>query len=141
MHDAAAHEIVRHLTEVVDVPEHAPREESEEFRKNREYLLREQGLGCWVCGTREDLEVHHLIEWALWPGVDVEKAQETLRALAFYPWTGRDVKDADSLGNLLVLCKRHHRGKEHGVHAVTFPIWIVQRCQARDMVGEGLDSP
>jgi hypothetical protein len=33
---------------------------------------------------------------------------------------------------MMVLCEKHHRGKDHGIHVLPYPIWIMQREQRAD---------
>ena len=61
-----AHEILRHLIEVIITPEHAERTEPAEFRRSKERLKADGHDKCWVCGTTENLQVHHFgCEWSL----------------------------------------------------------------------------
>lgn len=125
------HEQVRHLFEVEILPEHARREESEAFHQNRQALLG-AGHGCWVCGTRDDLQAHHIFEWALWPALDPALVLEVLRDFDPYGLTRADpdtpISDPDDIRNLLLLCKQHHIGRETGIHAITWPVWLGQKA-------------
>jgi hypothetical protein len=40
----------------------------------------------------------------------------------------------DSVYNQLPLCEMHHRGRYHGIHMVTFPVWMVQGFIQKDFV-------
>jgi 5-methylcytosine-specific restriction endonuclease McrA len=129
--DVPEHEITRTLTEAEIIPEHERRTESEEFRRNRALLLR-QGHRCWICGDDQDLEAHHIFEWSLWNALDPQKALETLRAFDPYGFTEHDpdrpLQSPDDIRNLLILCRRHHLGREAGIHEITFPVWLPQRA-------------
>jgi hypothetical protein len=39
----------------------------------------------------------------------------------------------DDVRNMMVLCQKHHTGKEHGIHEITFPIWISQKIAKAGM--------
>jgi hypothetical protein len=64
----------------------------QQYWRNRYELVIEQNRPCAVCGTFDELEVHHLTR----------------------------IRDggSDELSNLVVLCFTHHRGSETGVHSV-----------------------
>lgn len=38
----------------------------------------------------------------------------------------------DSPANMWPLCKYHHTHKGHGIHMMSFPIWVVQSCLKKD---------
>lgn len=73
------------------------------------------------------METHHAhVEWAAAAGIDLDKIVQD------FP----DVKDEkalrqwlDSEGNMLVLCSKHHRGPNTGIHMITYPAWLLQRYQ------------
>lgn len=118
------------FTEVEIYPEHEQRSTSAEFTKNRKLLVKDHG--CWICGSRDNLEVHHyLVEWSLWDAVKAEQLITMAQTFDVYGY-GKQLKDTvfkspDDIRNLMVLCKDHHRTPGLGVHTMTFPIWIVQR--------------
>lgn len=121
------HEV--HETLEVDIyyPDHAPRHESATFRRTKHHLIKVLDRPCWICGTRERLEVHHFhVEWADAEGVDWDKMRELHPD---FPWsTFKNAEDfVDSEYNMMVLCEKHHRGKDHGIHMLPYPIWIMQR--------------
>lgn len=138
------HVVKRTLVEYVDYPNRLnDRTTSPAFRKNRRHLIRQLGLGCFHCGSRDHLEVHHIHEWALWDALDPEKVLDNLHAFDPYGFTRNGPEHPpetpDDLRNLLVLCGHceingvevpggHHRGKDAGVHDVTFPIWFSIRA-------------
>jgi hypothetical protein len=118
----------------INYPDHAPRTESALFRATKHHLVKVLDTPCWVCGTKEGREVHHFhIEWADSEGVDWEK----MRALhpAFDWSTFKEPADfVDSEYNMRVLCERHHRGINHGIHMLPYPIWIAQKVMRADFV-------
>jgi hypothetical protein len=143
-----AHEQEHTLTEFVEFPDHDQRTESAEFRKNKRLLVSQLDLPCFICGCRDQREVHHLHEWALWGALDPEKVLDTLHMFDPYGFTHKmgeqPIETPDDIRNLLVLCGHceidgvpvpggHHRGVDAGVHDLTFPIWIAQRAVKEGM--------
>lgn len=123
----AAHLMRRTITEIEVIPEHDERSASAEYLRNRERLIEKDGIGCWLCGGRKDLEAHHWFEWAAWNEIDPVKAAHALRWIDFHGY-GRTVGDGplespDAIANLVVLCRRDHRGKGFGIHNTTGPVW------------------
>lgn len=110
-------------------PAHAPRVETEAYRRARHFLIEEQDRPCTICGARRsagaELEAHHHpIERSLVEACDPVKVhadfpqvydRETLEAFA------------DSPANLIILCARHHRDPECGIHHLTAPDFIAQK--------------
>ena len=123
------HAQTRELKETIEYPTHVQRgAESDEFEANKRAIIA-AGNGCWICGgtaesTGAPLEGHHYnVEWALINSLDLSKVQK------YFP----DVTDLqtflDSKENLIILCAKHHRAPEYGVHTVTMPAWVAQRLQ------------
>ncbi|WP_035350825.1 hypothetical protein [Fictibacillus gelatini] len=139
------HIITRHLKEVVIVPEHVERTESAEFRKSKKRLKEDGHYRCWMCGSQENLHVHHVgLEWSLANIGDFAKLKEFLEMFDVYGY-GRLLKNqpitsVDDIRNMMVLCQEHHTGVNHenggsgtGIHEITFPIWLIQKL-AKDGV-------
>lgn len=138
-----AHEIVRHLTEVVITPEHAERTESMEFRRSKERLKADGHYKCWICGATEDLQVHHMAEWMFANIVDYDKLKAFAEEWDIYGY-GRLLKNkplttVDDIRCLIVLCQQHHTGVDHanrnsgtGIHSLTFPAWLIQKLAKTD---------
>lgn len=141
--DTPAHEQDDTIREAVEYPEHVQRSASAEFERNRRLLLKQLDLPCWICGSRDSREVHHLHEWALWPCLDPDKVLDTLHVFDPYGFTHKmgeqPVASPDDVRNCLVLCGHcelagvpvpggHHRGVDAGIHRLTFPIWVAQRA-------------
>lgn len=137
------HEMKHTVTEFVEIPDHEQRTESAEFRKNKRLMVKQLDLPCFICGSRDAREVHHLHEWALWGALDPEKVLDTLHVFDPYGYTHKmgetPIESPDDVRNLLVLCGHceidgvpvpggHHRGVDAGVHDLTFPTWIAQRA-------------
>jgi len=127
------------------IPEHDKRRKSKLFRENKKFIRDDCGCPCWVCGSHEDLEVHHVFAWAFWNAIDPRKVTNILNAVEFYDSdytakaekpeelraemrTVRDLKPVidtpDDIRNLVVLCRKHHRLKFTGMHSISFPIWL-----------------
>ena len=128
------HEV--HETIEIDIfyPDHAPREESYLFRKTKHHLIKVLDTPCFVCGSKDKREVHHFhLEWADSEGVDWDKVK---KAHPNFSWsTFENPEDfVDSEYNMMVLCMKHHRGKDHGIHFLPYPIWIMQKLQKDDFI-------
>lgn len=127
------------------LPQHNARRESALFKNNKKLIRDECGAPCWVCGSKQDLEVHHVFEWAFWNVINPEKATNILNAIEFYDKDyinkankseklraeiDKITKDKpiidtpDDIRNLVVFCRKHHRLKLTGIHTITFPIWL-----------------
>ena len=124
-----AHAVSRTLHETVYTPTHPKRgSSSEEFKETKAALIKESP-GCYICGrTAEEsgfpLELHHsAVEWSLANSADLAKIQVD------YPQAKSIEQFLDSVDNGTILCAFCHRHKEHGIHMITFPAWIVQKYQ------------
>lgn len=137
------HEVNRTIHEEIEYPSHEQRKESSEFTHNKTILIKQLDLPCWICGSRDSREVHHIHEWSLWNALDHKKVLETLHVFDPYGYTQKmgmtiPIETPDDIRNLLVLCGEHslngnivkgghHRGVDLGVHELTMPIWIALR--------------
>lgn len=133
---APANEHEQRETITVDIfyPDHPPRTESPLFARTKHHLVAVLDTPCWVCGTKAAREVHHFhAEWADADGIDWDKMHELH---AGFDWSTFKVPAdfIDSEYNMMVLCEKHHRGKDHGIHMLPFPIWIMQRNQRADFI-------
>lgn len=139
MAEVQEHVMTRTLKEVVITPEHVKRTESEEFRHTKERLRADGHFRCWVCGTLDNLQVHHYaIEWSLAHAADWTKVKAFVEEWDPYGY-GRLLRhtpltSADDVRCALVLCQEHHTGVDHadggsgtGIHELTFPIWVAQK--------------
>ncbi len=127
------------LTEVVITPEHADRTESAEFRQAKARLKADGHFKCWVCGTTEDLQVHHFgLEWSLENIADFDKLKQFVEEWDPYGYgrllRNQPITSADDVRNMLVLCQAHHTGVDHedgnsgtGIHDLTFPVFVIQK--------------
>jgi hypothetical protein len=126
----------RTLDELVAYPVHEPRKASAEYTRVHKHLIYDLDAPCWICGVRRStggmMETHHAhFEWASQNGLDVAKVT------ADWP----DITDraslaewVDSEANMLVLCAVHHRGQHTGIHAISYPAWLLQRYQGDEFV-------
>lgn len=133
------HEQKRTLTEIVITPEHTERTESAEFRHTKERLKTDGHFQCWVCGSTENLQVHHFgAEWSLEGVTDFAKLKEFCEEWDPYGYgrllRNQPITSADDVRNMLVLCQSHHTGVDHadgnsgtGIHSLSFPVWVIQK--------------
>ncbi len=136
----------RTITEYIELPARAVRVDSPEFVRNKHMLVKRLDVPCWICGSREAREVHHLHEHAMAPSLDFERVADTLMTFDPYGYShqlvGKPVESMDDIRNLIVLCEEHHRGPGTGAHGATFDLWLAQRA-AKDgvMVSRELTGP
>lgn len=131
------HKIVRRLTEVVITPDHEERKESRVFRASKERLREDGHYECYVCGSKEDLQVHHYGgEWSLENSLDLNKLKKFLEEWDVYGYgkllKRKPLESVDDIRNCMVLCQEHHTGgtsdgSANGIHNITFPAWISQK--------------
>lgn len=121
----------RTLDELVAYPKHEPRSASPTYKKTHRHLVYDLDAPCWTCGIRHSqggaMETHHAhFEWASQNGLDLSKVTADWPDI-----TDRDklAEWVDSEGNMLVLCAVHHRGQHTGIHAISYPAWLLQRYQ------------
>lgn len=128
------HEFIE--TDHVDVfyPDHPPRTESALFRKTKRLLIERLDQGCFICGSKEKREVHHYYaEWAFANAIDWEKMQRIHPAFD-WRYFNEPGDFIDSQYNMLVLCAKHHRHPQHGIHHLPLPIWQAQAFVRDDFV-------
>ena len=121
------HLVKETFTTEIWYPDHPPRTESALFRKSRKQMIDDGKQGCWVCGTRKDLELHHfIIEWAASESIDFGKMKKEYPT---FDWKNfKEPSDfIDSTFNMRVLCAIHHRHPLHGIHCLPFPLWQLQK--------------
>ena len=122
------------IVEEIEIPSHARRgAESALFRANVKRLKADGHGRCWISGSTDELEAHHILEWCLWPDINPEKMRETLMLFDPYGYSrspefdGVPITSPDDLRNLLIIAKPFHTEKFRGVHMCAFPAWIAQR--------------
>lgn len=137
------HEMSDVLHQDVFYPPHSPRTESEAYAKIHHHLTVELDTPCYICGVKHSelgdatknphgakaMETHHVwVEWSLANAVSPEKMKD------YFGLTPEQIPDWVDHGpvNLMVLCDRHHRHREVGIHELTYPIWVAQKFVADD---------
>jgi len=128
----------KELKDICIDPDHAePRFESEVFRAAKERLKADGHYRCWVCGTTDNLQVHHfIVEYMFQPLEDLSRVKEVAEQLDIYGY-GRLLKNqpltsSEDVRCLMVLCQSHHTGVNHeggngtGIHDLSFPSFIIQ---------------
>lgn len=128
------HEFKETITIDIYYPDHPPRTESSLFTRTKHHLIKVLDTPCWVCGTKENREVHHFhAEWADEGGIEWDKMRILHPAFAWS--TFNEPSDfIDSEYNMKILCATHHRLKNHGIHMLSYPIWIMQRNKREDFI-------
>lgn len=117
----------------IEVPDHAIRTASKLFEETRKLLI-ERDTGCYVCGSTTELEAHHHpIEWSLALMIDYSPGSAIRRVFPHFDWAAFDAAGGDPYifvddmrVNGLLLCKKHHTGKDEGIHMLPFPLWVAQ---------------
>jgi hypothetical protein len=102
--------------------------------------LKEKQTPCFICGTLNDLEAHHChIEWAMTNAVDWDKMRELHPN---FDWSTFEKQEdfVDSEYNTMMLCEKHHRRKNHGIHNLPYPIWIMQKYKRDDFDMDASDG-
>ena len=126
-----AHETLE--VEYVDPPHEHRAAESTLFLKNKKQLEHDGHMHCWICGSTENLEGHHMaLEWCLAPDADYEAIKQFVEESWDIYGYGKLMKNlpvtsVDDIRCIMVLCKKHHTGKFFGIHNIPFPIWIAQK--------------
>lgn len=144
---AGIHQVSKTMKETYNVPGHTPRIDSSLYIKNHNDIIVIQDSPCFICGVKNStlndsqknilgaiqIETHHyLSEWSIANAVD----WSVMRQLHpdFSDWNKIDPNDEstyfnfiDSAYNLMPLCDIHHRGVDHGIHAIEYSVWIAQK--------------
>ena len=122
----------------VFLPGHDPRTTTALFTSSKKKLL-SKITQCFICGDNAEqaglpLEAHHYpIERCFANAMDWELVKKDFPNFA---WESFNVEDPytfvdDMEVNGVLLCKKHHTGKDEGVHCLPHPIWIAQKyCKA-----------
>lgn len=136
------HEEKETLTVDVNIPGHEPRKTTALFERTRKALISRAGGRCFICNaTAEEsghpLEAHHhpiersfaeMIDWDRFK-VDAQAGVwgEAIRSFEWDGFTDWTQFVDDMTVNGMLLCKPHHIGKDEGMHALPFPIWVAQK--------------
>jgi hypothetical protein len=126
----------------VNIPEHEDRKTTALFARTRKILIEREGARCFVCNATAEqsghpLEAHHHpIERSMAELIDWDRFKQDAQSgywgphiqsfdwESFADWT-QFVDDMTVNG--LLLCKAHHIGKDEGIHAMPFPLFIAQK--------------
>ncbi len=146
-----AHTQKKTIVQMVNIPAHKRRVETDEYKAVRYRLIVEEDRPCLVCGVRNStlddpeqnpygakmLQCHHrVVEWSLANCIDLAKFNA--RIVATYrargiPGYEHDFTQQQMLDwidhderNLWPLCDRHHVGIETGIHSLEYAVWSVQ---------------
>ncbi|KPV60708.1 hypothetical protein QJ48_04010 [Paenibacillus sp. A3] len=121
---------------VVD-PDKADREETPEFRAAKQRLKEDGHYRCYICGSTEEMQVHHRIYHMFANLVDFEKLKEWCEEWDIYGY-GRLLKtqpitSIDDIRNMMVLCQDHHTGTSDevdggtGIHNLPIGEFMMQK--------------
>jgi len=141
------HEINKKMVEDYFVPGHEPRNQSDIYRRSHDALIKYGDTPCFICGVKKStlndpaqnlhgskqMELHHwIIEWSLANCTDFGKLKSVHPD--FPDWDKVNVNDpttfkyfVDSVYNAMILCDVHHRATYRGIHAIEYPIWLMQK--------------
>lgn len=107
-------------------PDHTPRRGDKHYKLFTQARNRMKKLGllkCYVCGTTDNIELHHsTVEFALQNGVDIEKFKHLFPDLHIESDEDFATFVESSDQNLTALCHDHHTGI-HGVHCLDSVTW------------------
>ena len=131
------HEEKETLSVDVNLPGHEARVTTPLFTRTRKLLIEKVGGRCYVCQrTAEEagpLEAHHHpVERSFAEMIDWGPDSLIRKDFPMFDWHNFDPADPykfvdDMTVNGLLLCKDHHIGRDEGIHAMPFPIWLAQR--------------
>ena len=130
------------LTITVFVPDHPDRTTTPIFAATRRKLIvNNPKAKCFIdnkhCDHDHPLELHHsIVEWCDSRAVDWDLVAEVVPDFDwknFDPSKPETFIDSEWNANL-VLCKRHHIGKDHGIHTLPFPLWRLQRLAKESFI-------
>ena len=130
------HEEKETLSVDVEIPGHAPRGAATPlFIRTKKILMERVGGRCFICnGTEAEvgpLQAHHVFierSFAESP-IDWEKVKKDVPS---FDWSTFDASDpytfVDNMEfNGMLLCANHHIGKDEGIHALPWPLFVMQK--------------
>lgn len=141
------------IEEYLHYPEHGDRKETFIFKNAKHELEYVDHINCFVCGTSEQRQSHHIIERAWANKVNLDRVAWLLynhrdyhgyckrdfgsqNELAEYLKSHKTKEEAlDCLYNQLILCKRHHILDGDGIHNLSTPSF-----DASLVLEEGFDN-
>ena len=131
------HEEKTTFTVDVNLPGHDPRVTTALFTRTRKELIAREGGRCCVCGCTADevgpLEAHHHpIERSFAEMIDWGPDSTIRKEFPGFDWASFDPADPykfvdDMTVNGLLVCKKHHIGKDEGIHSLPYPVWLAQK--------------
>lgn len=110
------------------------RVESLLYKANRARLFAD-GFGfCFICGSKEQLQAHHVLcPYAKQNEIDYDVLTDLVSRIDFYGYGrsmfGQPVTSVDDIRNLVILCEAHHKRADHGIHNVPFADWLMQKAR------------
>lgn len=131
------HEEKETLVVDVNLPGHEARITTALFTRTRKQLIEREGGRCFICqrtaAEAGPLEAHHHpIERSFAEMIDWSEGSLIRHDFPHFDWANFDLANPytfvdDMTVNGLLICKDHHIGKDEGIHAMPFPIWLAQR--------------
>lgn len=103
------HYQVKTITEIEHFEEHGERKETLEFRNAKKELEKVEHIGCYVCGTMENRESHHIIERASWNASDLKKVAHML--YNHWDYHGHVKRDFESEERFFSFMYSHYNGR------------------------------
>jgi hypothetical protein len=97
------------IIEIEHIPEHDERKETLTFRNSKHELENVEHLGCFICGTMEKRESHHIFERCWANAYDYKKVAHML--FNFYDFHGHCKRDFETEEELLNYFIEHFNGK------------------------------
>lgn len=135
------HEEKETLAVDVNIPGHEERTTTALFTRSKHQLIAMLGdqARCFICNATAaeagaPLEAHHHpIERSLANLIDWDRFREEQGdKYPSFDWSKFDPADPltfvdDMTVNGMLLCKKHHTGKDEGIHMLPYPLWIAQK--------------
>jgi hypothetical protein len=112
----AEHYQTHTITEIEHIPEHGERKETLEFRNAKHELESIEHLGCFICGSMEKRESHHIFERCWGNAFDFELVAMAL--YKFFDFEGHVKRDFKNPGELLDWFMKHFNGHKETVEYV-----------------------
>ncbi|NRD80262.1 hypothetical protein HPT25_23350 [Bacillus sp. BRMEA1] len=97
------------VTEYQHIPDHGERKETSEFRNSKHELESVEHLGCFICGSMEQRESHHIFERCWNHAFDFQRVSYML--FNHYDYHGHCKRDFKSHEDLLRWFIEHFNGK------------------------------
>ena len=105
------------VTEIEHIPSHDQREDTLTFRSSKKQLEKIEHLGCYICGTMNKRESHHIFERCWANAYDfVKVAKELYNNHDYYGHCKRDFKSEEELLNYFIA---HYNGNKF-VYVITY---------------------